>query len=69
MAGTYHTEQEYPEDGGCGGRLRQLGCRIAQGNHFLIWATMINIIFARLGKYKSEVSLHQSYQSSYKIIS
>ena len=47
-------------------RLRQLGCPIAQGNHFLVQATMINIIFARPGKYKSEVSLHQSYQSSYK---
>ena len=33
-------------------RLQQLGCPIAQGNHFLVWATMIYIIFARLGKYK-----------------
>ena len=39
------------------GRLRQLGCPIAQGNHFLVQATMIYIVFARPGKYKSEVSL------------
>ena len=38
-------------------RLRQLGCPIAQGNHFLVWATMIYRRIAELGKYKSEVSL------------
>ena len=49
-------------------RLRQLGCPIARGNHFLVRTTMIYIILAWLGKYKSEVikSLHQSYHSSYK---
>ena len=46
-------------------RLRQLGCTIAWGNHFLVRATMIYSILARPGKYKSEVSLHQSYHSSY----
>ena len=38
-------------------RLRQIGCPIAQGNHFLVQATMIYIIFAWRGKYKSEVNL------------
>ena len=47
-------------------RLRQLGCPIARGNHFLVWATVIYIILARPGKFKSEVSLHQSYHLSYK---
>ena len=47
-------------------RLRQLGCPISRGNHFLVWATVIYIILARPGKFKSEVSLHQSYHLSYK---
>ena len=47
-------------------RLRQLGCLIALGNQFLVRATMIYIILAGLGKYKLEVSLYQSYHSSYK---
>ena len=47
-------------------RLRQLGCPIARGNHFLVLATMVYFILARQGKYKWKVSLHQSYHSSYK---
>ena len=47
-------------------RLRQIGCPIARGNQFLVRATMIFIILAQLCKYKSEVSLHQSYHSSQK---
>ena len=41
-------------------RLQQLGCPIAWGNHFLIWATTIYRRIAQPGKFKS-VSLHQSY--------
>ena len=32
--------------------------QVARGNHFLVRATMIYIILAWTGKYKSEVSLH-----------
>ena len=39
---------------------------IAQGNHFLVRATMIYRRIAWPGNYKWEVSLHQSYHSSYK---
>ena len=49
-------------------KLRQLGCLIARGNHLLLWATMICRRIARLGKFKLEVSLHQSYRTSYKNI-
>ena len=47
-------------------RLRQLSCSIAQSNHFLVRATKIYIILAPPGKYKSTVSLQQSYHSSNK---
>ena len=45
-------------------RLWQLGCPIAQGNHFLVQATMIYIILAWPGKYKSEVILSLKLQTS-----
>ena len=47
-------------------RLRQLGCPIARGNHFLVWATMIYRRTAQPGKFKLEVSLYQSYHTNIK---
>ena len=38
------------------GRLRQLGCPIPQGNHFLVRTTKIYFKLDWPGKYKSEVS-------------
>ena len=48
-------------------KLQQLDCLIAQGNHLFVRATMSYITLAQPGKYKSEISLHQSYHSSYKL--
>ena len=47
-------------------RLRQLGCLIARGKHFLVWATMIYRRIVWLGKFKLKVSLHQSYHTNNK---
>ena len=47
-------------------RLRQLGCPFAQANNFLVRATLIYRSNTQPGKFKLEVSLHQSYHTSYK---